>query len=405
MLAPELLPVCGGVGTYIIDLVRHMPKETEVHVVTPMRKGFGPARICSSDYDFSKYFGSNVHIHFISNANDSFVYNGKFQFNCFRKVPQLVKEYGLDLVHSHTAHMPDLLLRYRGLKTPFVSTIHTTIGGQREGTKGSGMGFSGLAFSEKLTYLTFPFLSLAEAVYFSRSRYYITVSNWMKELMIQKFLEIEDSNISVIHNSVNVERYSPGKKRGLQRDIILITGRLVAAKGIGYLVEAMPRVIALFPDALFIFIGPGNSFPYKKRLQELGVSRRNFLFLGYLKDANSLVEYYRSASVFLAPTLYENLPIRVLEAMACGVAVVASNVCAVPEVIENGVNGLLVRPGSVVDLSNAICCLLSDPDLRRKLGENARRTVLEKFNWRLNAPKISNVYEDILNNSNQKVLA
>src|SRR3972149_10282946 len=87
MLAPEFLPVWGGVGTYIVDLVRHLPKDTEVHVVTPMREGFGKDKISSSDYDFSKYFGNNVHVHFISDANDTFVYNAKFQYSCLRQVP------------------------------------------------------------------------------------------------------------------------------------------------------------------------------------------------------------------------------------------------------------------------------------------------------------------------------
>jgi len=397
MLAPEFLPVWGGVGTYIVELVRHLPENVEVHVVTPVREGFGKEKISTSDYDFSKYFGNNVHIHFVCKASDTFFYNAKFQYACLRYVPKLVKEERIDLIHSHTAHMPDLLLQFRRLNIPTITTIHTTIRGQRHGTKSSGMSFWDLEFSEKLTYLTYPFLCLAEIIYFSKERYYITVSKWMKEQIVRQYPKIDPSLISVIYNSVDVENFSPSKGKNFpERDIVLFVGRLIAAKGVRYLVEAIPKVLREYPNTLFIFTGSGNSLPYQRRLKELRVPEKNFMFLGYLKESSDLVEYYRASSVFVAPTLYENLPIRVLEAMACGVPVVASNVCAIPEVIDNGVNGILIQPGSVGELAEAICRLLGDPSLRRKMGDNARKTVLEKFNWKVNAIKTVEVYQQIL---------
>jgi glycosyltransferase involved in cell wall biosynthesis len=378
-------------------LVRHLPKNIDVHVVTLNREGFGKEKVSTSDYDFSKYFGNNVHVHFVCKANDTFFYNAKFQYACLRYVPKLVKEERIDLIHSHTAHMPDLLLQFRRLNIPTITTIHTTIRGQRRGTKSSGMRFWDLEFSEKLTYLTYLFLCLAEIIYFSKERYYITVSKWMKEQIVRQYPKIDPSLISVIYNSVDVENFSPGTGKNLpERDIVLFTGRLIAAKGVRYLVEAIPKVLREYPNTLFIFIGSGNSLPYRRRLKELRVPEKNFMFLGYLKESSDLVEYYRASSVFVAPTLYENLPIRVLEAMACGVPVVASNVCAIPEVIDNGVNGILIQPGSVGELAEAICRLLGDPSLRRKMGDNARKTVLEKFNWKVNAIKTVEVYQQIL---------
>src|SRR5208337_4666926 len=92
MLAPEFLPVWGGVGAYIVELVRHLPKETEIHVLTPWRTCLGSSAISTSDYDFSQYFGHNVRVHFISKASDTFVYNFSFQYACSRVVPKLVKE-------------------------------------------------------------------------------------------------------------------------------------------------------------------------------------------------------------------------------------------------------------------------------------------------------------------------
>jgi glycosyltransferase involved in cell wall biosynthesis len=132
------------------------------------------------------------------------------------------------------------------------------------------------------------------------------------------------------------------------------------------------------------------------------VSEKNFEFLGYLKEQSDMVDYYKSSIVYVAPTLYENLPIRVLEAMACGVPVVASNVCAIPEAIDNGVNGILVPPGAVEALSKAICLLLSDETLRKRIGDNARKTVLEKFDCSVNTFKTIEIYKQIEHFCQQK---
>ncbi len=397
MLAPEFLPVWGGVGTYIVELVRHLPKNTEIHVLTPCRTALANNTVSSADYDFSQYFGSNVQVHFISTASDTFVYNSFFQYACLRFVPKFVKAERIDLVHSHTAHMPDLLLQFRKLGIPTVTTIHTTIEGQRAGSKGSGLSFSSLEFSEKLTYLAYPFLRLAETLYFLKFRHYITVSYWMKEQARKKYPKLGDS-IKVIHNAVDAAQFSPSNNNS-ERNIVLFTGRLIGAKGINYLVEAIPTVLRRFPETLFLFIGAGNKTPYERRLRELNVPMGNFKFIGYLKEATDLVQYYRRASIYVAPTMYENLPIRILEAMACGVPVVASNVCAIPEAVQDGVNGLLVQPQSIKQLADGICRLLEDATLRAKMGENARRTVLNEFNWGVSAKKISDVYQQVTSGS------
>lgn len=397
IIAPEFLPVWGGVGTYIVQLIRHLPKDIEVHVVTPMREGFGEEKVSTSDYDFSEYFGDNIHIHFICKANDTFIYNFSFQFACLKHVPKLIKKENIDLIHiGH--HMAGLLLELKGLNIPAVTTIHNTIKLQRDGTKMSGMKFWDLEFNEKATYLTYPFLRLAEIIYFSRARYYITVSEWMKHQLRKQYPKMNHSPISVVHNSVDTKLFSPRiKRKPLEGNLVLFTGRVIAAKGIKYLVEAIPEVLREYPNTFFMFIGAGNSLPYRRQLKDMGIPKRNFAFLGYLKERSELIKYYRACSVYATPTtLWENLPIRVLEAMACGAPVVASNVCAIPEAIDSGVNGVLIPPSSVDQLANAICCLLGDSNLRRKIGDNARKTVLEKFDCDVNAIRTAEVYQQIL---------
>jgi glycosyltransferase involved in cell wall biosynthesis len=381
-----------------VELVRHLPKDIEVHVVTPMRESIGGKKVSSSDFDLSEYFGKNVHVHFVCKATDTFFYNASFQLACLWYIPKLVSEEDIDLLHfGH--HMAGLLMELKGLDIPAVTTVHTTIQGQRSGTRMSGMKFWDLEFSEKATYLTYPFLRLAETIYFSRTRHYITVSEWMKRQLLEQYPKMNYSPVSVIRNSVDTKSFSPSPKRGsVDREFVLFTGRMIAGKGIGFLTEAIPEVLKEYSDAFFMFIGPGDFRPYRRWLKNLGVSERNFAFLGYLKDRSELIEYYRTCSIFVAPTtLWENLPIRVLEAMACGAPVIASDICALPEVIDNSVNGVLVPPCSIHELTRAICCLLGDSNLRKKIGDNARKTVVEKFDCNVQAVRTAEVYRKILN--------
>ena len=398
MLAPEFLPVLGGVGTYVVQLLKNVPKDTTVYVLTPMRKHVGKSKIGSTDFDLSSEFGGNIKVHYICNAEDTFFYNAKFQYACAREVPKLIKEEKIDIIHSHTAHMPDFLLQFKQLQVPIITTIHTTIKGQRKGSKSSRVPFKALDQSEKLTYLALPWLNIFEDIYFRTTRSYITVSEWMKQQITTQYPRIDKSSIAVIHNSVDTAYFSPIENRQ-KENVILYSGRLVASKGVNYLVSAMPHILKEYPDAKFVFAGPGDSQYYRDQLKKKGVSDKNFEFAGYLKDQTQLIDYYRDSSIYIAPTLYENLPIRILEAMSCGLPVIASNVCAIPEVVNDGVNGLLTEPRAVDQLVDSTCSLLDDRKLRRTLGSEARKTVVQKFNISNCVKQTLAKYEQVINNN------
>lgn len=396
MLAPELLPSWGGAGIYTVELIRHLPKTVEVEVLTPSRKRLGKIQTSTRDYDLAEYFSDNVRVRFISSASDTFFYNAAFQRACFRFVPKLVKQESIDVIHSHTAHMPDLLLQLRRLKVANVATVHTTLAGLRRASKESGMRFRDLEFSEKATYLGYPFLMLSEKFYFYAKREYITLSNWMKAQLVTLFPKINKSKLRAVPNSVDTTFYTPAKQH--EHKIVLCTSRFIAAKGVTYLLDAIPRILRIHPDVTFVFIGPGNYEPYKNKLTALNVPTRNVSFLGYIsyKDRDEILEHYRRCSIFVLPSLYENVPTGVLEAMACAKAVVASNVGGIPEVITSGYDGVLVPPKSSEALSKAIIDLLQDPDLREEMGERARESVVSKFDWGANARKTLSVYEEIV---------
>jgi len=397
MLAPEFLYVWGGVGSYITELVRHLPRDIEIHIVTPFREAIGKDKITLKHYRYSKYFSENVHIHFISRATDSFFYNAKFQVAVSRYVPKLIKKQKMDLIHSHTAHMPDILLQFSDIKIPIVTTIHTTIKGQREGTKRSGARFRELETSEKATIFLYPFLRLIEKIYFMKDRYYITASNWMKEQVLRLYPKLR-GKIHVIHNAIDTEFWKRKRNYESKRDelgmenIILYVGRLLALKGIKDTINVMPRILKEERDTLFMFIGPGNKDIYKKMLNKMGVPKRNYAFLGY-KSRDELLNYYSMATVFVLPSYSENMPMTLLEAMSCSLPVVATKVGGIPEVVDHNVNGILINPGNIDELTHSLIYLLQDKSLRTRLGFYARKKIEEKFSWKKIVPKVIEVYE------------
>ncbi len=156
--------------------------------------------------------------------------------------------------------------------------------------------------------------------------------------------------------------------------IILFSGRLEKRKGVDLLIQAARGVIARWPDAHFLLAGAAHASldlsPIKDEIKRDGLDK-NILFLGHL-PWDALLDYYYQANVFVLPSFYETFGIVALEAMASGTPVVGWRAGALPEVITDGVDGLLVAPGNVEGLSNAILDLLEHPGKVSRMGKAAR---------------------------------
>ncbi|MHA2009433.1 MAG: glycosyltransferase family 4 protein [Promethearchaeota archaeon] len=405
MLAPEFLPVWGGVGTYIVELVRHLPKNIEIHVVTPKRESFGNEKISVLNSYNSGYFGKNIIVHYISKANDTFFYNATFQYACLKYVPKLLKEEKIDLIHSHTAHMPDLLLMLRRLSVPTITTVHTTIKSQRLGTKLSKRSFFDLERSEKITYLMYPFLRMTEIIYFKQKRYYISPSKWMKRSLARSFHI--NKNVMIIPNSVDMadfpqHKYTGFVKKLIQTDfynkkIILYVGRLIAMKGVDAFIDSIATIITKTDskDLIFVFAGPGDQIRYRNKVKLLNISDRCF-FTGPLPK-NQVVQLISASTLVVLPSYIENMPYTVLESMACGIPIVANNVGGISEIINNGYNGKLIDSNSPKVIAAAIISLLQDESLRSSIGKHAKDTISNKFSWTVNINKYNKFYSDVVN--------
>ena len=158
----------------------------------------------------------------------------------------------------------------------------------------------------------------------------------------------------------------------------------------------MQEVLRFFPETKFLFVGGGNVDFYRKMILRMGISEKNFAFIGHLEyfERSKILQ---SATVFVNPSFFENCSISILEAMSCGCAVVASDVGGNPEIIETGKNGVLVPAFSSNAFAKSIVSLLENEMFNKKMGIEARNTIERMFSSKLCAEKTCEVYEQALN--------
>jgi glycosyltransferase involved in cell wall biosynthesis len=178
---------------------------------------------------------------------------------------------------------------------------------------------------------------------------------------------------------------------------VLYVGRFEPRKGIDVLLRAIPSILKRIPNISFILAGEDLDNRYKKEFLENNdlFDRDRVTFAGKV-GYDSLREMYRCCDIVVAPSRYESFGLVYIEAMSYGKPVIGCSAGGVPEVIENGVTGLLVRPGDVDDLKEKIVQLAKDETLCEQMGKNARERVERLFSVdRMVAQTLKN-YEEIL---------
>jgi glycosyltransferase involved in cell wall biosynthesis len=204
------------------------------------------------------------------------------------------------------------------------------------------------------------------------------------------------ARISIIGNPVPVAA-RPQPLRRPARTVLFIAW-LQQEKGVLDLLAAMPRVLRAVPEASFVVAGrgiAGGETPESLRAlaARLGVEGALRLPGWVTGPAKSVL--LREADLFVLPSYVEALPVGVLEAMACGVPVVATRVGGVPDVIEDGVHGLLVEPGDPEGLARAMIALLSDDALRERVQQAAHRQVQARYSTRAVLAELEALYRDL----------
>jgi len=228
----------------------------------------------------------------------------------------------------------------------------------------------------------------------SRCDHMIAITSHVKDLY-SKILG--EDRVTVIPLGVDVEVFRP-PRHAVEKDCleILFVGSLYPLKGVRYLVESMRYVVEEKKNVRLRIVGAG---PLKRRLirltESLGLEEQ-VVFEGFVSHTR-VVPYYQRCDVFCFPTLGEPFGKVVVEAMACGKPVVASDVGGPSEIIENGRTGFLVPPAKPRAISKKILELLNDEKLRKSMGRKARETVETRYSWSEIARKYHELYMKFLN--------
>ncbi|MGZ4533240.1 MAG: glycogen synthase [Mycobacteriaceae bacterium] len=306
---------------------------------------------------------------------------------------------GVDLVHSHTwytgmaGHLASLL---HGV--PHVLTAHSLEPRRPWKAEQLGGGYRVSSWVERTA------VQHADAV--------IAVSEGMRRDVLDCYPSLDPARVHVVRNGIDTVSYHPGigsavlERLGVDptRPVVVFVGRITRQKGVGHLIAAAHLLHA---DAQLVLCAGAPDTPQlaaetEQAVAELSAARSGVFWVHEMLPAEEIRELLAAAAVFVCPSVYEPLGIVNLEAMACGTAVVASDVGGIPEVVNHGRTGLLVHydeqePAAFrAGLAAAINELVADPVRADTMGRAGRDRAVAEFSWATVAEQTMTVYNSVL---------
>jgi len=315
----------------------------------------------------------------------------RFAWHAAQKASRLKRERHLDLVHFLDVHFA---YRYRG---PFLASLHQSFdqrlrcraGGPMDQTRPRRWARGAYYHAARL---------LAEAPSVQRANQLISVSKTTANAFATRYA-IPPDRLHVVPTGIDLTRFRPGsgqdvrERVGYHGPLLLFVGFVTPRKGLDDLALALRRVRS---DLRLLLVGrwqPG----YQRRFELLlGDARHKVIPVGYVPD-DQLPAYYQAADLLVLPSLLEGFGLPLVEAMACGTPVLATDAGAIPEVVGPG--GHLVPPQNPEALAQAIEGLLSDTKTLRRLSEHALRWARSRYDRRRMIDDYERIYALALGNT------
>jgi len=286
---------------------------------------------------------------------------------CFWEVKKTISRIEPDIVHVHHSFTPLSVLAVRAcakLGLPCVLTNHSLP------PAGDVDCWLKISYIAPYRWLLRPTIVTAVSV---------AAANF-----IQEFLGLK-TEVKVIPNAVDTERFKPGLAE--RSDCILYVGRLVRRKGVHVLIEAFKILQRRGFDVKLVIGGKGYMEPL---LKFMASDTDNIVFLGAVSEEVKPA-LFAGAKVFVLPSLAgESFGVVLLEALSSGTPVVATRVGGIPEIVADGEEGFIIKPGNPEELAEAVAILLKSPDVWLKMSLKARRKAVEKYS----IDKIGRLYEE-----------
>lgn len=355
----------GGGETHVLDLVRGIDKNKfEVEVLSFTS---GPM------VDQLRAMGIQTHV----------IHTEKpFDFRIWKQVGQLIEKNHYDIIHAHgTRAASNVFYSSYTYGIPMIYTVH------------------GWSFHSHQNVLTRKFREFSEYFLTKKSTVTVLVSKSNEDDGIKKF---GLKNSEVIYNGINSNKFNPDKtyhdirqELGIPKDKTLVgyMVRMTEQKDPFTLIKAIKQISLVNQDIMFLIVGNGDLLPATKQLaDELGINEQ-IIFSDFRNDIPAILQ---AIDIYCLPSLWEGMPIGLLEAMAMGKACIASSVDGTKELIKDHINGLLIQPKDDQNLAKKILELHYQPELRKRLGEEAKLEIAKKFSLTTMIKRIEAMYEQIL---------
>jgi len=315
-----------------------------------------------------------------------------------RAASRYISREGFDIIHVNTTWTGSALALHKSIGKlkcrGFVYTCHNPLWPENK-----------VHIGEKIVRLMEGYtMKIADTI--------IALNKTMYRALTEK-AKIDPRNVVIVPNGVDTEFFRPGLKDerilnryGLEeQSYILFVGRVSPEKGVHILLQAFKQIVNDVPKNFkLVIVGPLTSTFNSTQISNYAKAMMNYakeelgervVFTGAI-DRNSLRILYSNAYCFVLPSLAEAFGMVLLEAMASETPPIGSTAGGIPDIIIDGVNGLLFRKGDCKDLASKLLMLIADKNLRDELATNARKYVEEKFSWGSVAVRIKEVYNSII---------
>jgi glycosyltransferase involved in cell wall biosynthesis len=299
---------------------------------------------------------------------------GRADWRAVRQIEEYIQEDSVDLVHTHgyKADLYGYLAAWRCHK-PVVATCHNWVGGT-----------AALGIYNHLDRMALKKFNALAAV---------------SDAVAQRLLAfgVPAEKIKTVANGIDVTAFERAHPLPLLKaegsTVVGVVARLDLQKGFEYLLRAARELCKTFPDLKIVIAGEGPDRNAIEEIIEQYGLQSSVVLAG---QQSNMPAVYAAMDIFVLPSLNEGLPMTVLEAMAASKPVIATRVGAIPSVIKDSENGLLVAPKDPEGLQNAIASLLNDPERRRRLGDQAHAWVSQNYTSEAMALKYREMYEEVL---------
>lgn len=305
-----------------------------------------------------------------------------------RNAASIAQKYQCDVIHAHDwLCFPAGMVASGLVGKPLVTHVHATEYDRCGGNQVNGQVYS------------------LESQGVSKSSAVIAVSQFTKNLLMRYYSAAPDK-VEVVHNGINADEYiassySPDPLWELKRNgfkIVLYVGRITLQKGVDYFLKAAQKVLAFHPNTVFLIAGSGDM---QNQIIELSVSlgiSDHVLFTGFIRG-EELKQVYRSADLFVMPSVSEPFGITALESVASGTPALISKQSGVSEALKHA---LKVDFWDIDEMTDKMAAVLYHPSLKRTLSENGRAES-KSHTWKTAATKTIKVYEKVLSGETKKV--